>query len=292
MASFYPMNFKKSLVTRVPGITGLSRLCRRLTSFTPGVRVVNYHSTPLAFADQFEKQLRYYSKNYRAIDKRELDAFLQHKLMPSRRTGIILTFDDGLRDNFEVAVPLLEKYGFQGWFFVPSGFVNCHAELQEEYARSHSIRAFSSYPDKRISISGEELRKLTVRHVVGCHSASHRHLSSDLAPGDLEAEICTAKSEIEFILQREVDSFCWVGGAERSYSAGAARLIRKCGYRYAFMTNSSLVRPGMSPLHIQRTNIEASWPLKVVEFQLSGIVDLLYHRKKLRVNRMTKEVLQ
>lgn len=83
-----------------------------------------------------------------------------------------------------------------------------------------------------------------------------------------------------------MDSFCWVGGEERSYSAAAARLIRKCGYRYAFMTNSSLVRPGTSPLQIQRTNIEASWPLEIVEFQLSGIVDLLYHRRKLRVNRM------
>ncbi|MCX7049966.1 MAG: polysaccharide deacetylase family protein [Candidatus Sumerlaeota bacterium] len=260
--------------------------------FTPGVRVINYHSTPKGFADQFEKQLRYYSKHYRPIDKQELDAFLEHRPLPSRRTGIILTFDDGLRDNFEVAAPLLEKYGFQGWFFVPTGFVNCRPELQEEYAKSASIHNFSSYPDKRISMSGEELRQLTVRHVVGCHSASHRLLSSDLTPGDLEAEICTAKSELECILQKEVDSFCWVGGEERSYSAAAANLIRKCGYRYAFMTNSSLVHPGTSLLQIQRTNIEASWPVEVVEFQLSGIVDLLYHRKKLRVNRMTGETFR
>jgi phage replication-related protein YjqB (UPF0714/DUF867 family) len=88
-------------------------------------------------------------------------------------------------------------------------------------------------------------------------------------------------------LQREVDSFCWVGGEERSYSAAAARLIRTCGYRYAFMTNSSLVRPATSPPQIQRTNIEVSWSLEIVEFQLSGIVDLLYLRKRLRVNRMT-----
>ncbi len=48
------------------------------------------------------------------------------------------------------------------------------------------------------------------------------------------------------------------------------------------------VNVGGEPLQIQRTNLEAAWPLDVVRFQLSGVMDALYAPKRRRVNRLTR----
>jgi len=84
-----------------------------------------------------------------------------------------------------------------------------------------------------------------------------------------------------------VDAFCWVGGEEWSYSSSAAAVIRHAGYRLSFMTNNLPVRQGSNPLQIQRTNIEAWNPTEIVAFQLNGILDFVYTRKRQRVNLLT-----
>ena len=83
-----------------------------------------------------------------------------------------------------------------------------------------------------------------------------------------------------------MEIFCWVGGEETSYSSEAAKLISE-NYKYSFMTNNAVIRPGDDPLQLQRTNIEAENPLELVRFQLSGLMDVYYTGKRRRVNRLT-----
>ncbi len=51
------------------------------------------------------------------------------------------------------------------------------------------------------------------------------------------------------------------------------------------MTNLYPVLPGSSPIWIQRTNVEASWPIDQVKFYLSGVMDLAYASKRRRLAR-------
>ena len=51
------------------------------------------------------------------------------------------------------------------------------------------------------------------------------------------------------------------------------------------MTNLYPVLPGSSPIWIQRTNVEASWPIDQVKFYLSGVMDLAYAPKRRRLAR-------
>ena len=66
----------------------------------------------------FEDQLRYLKKaGYHSITLRDLIYSLTiGQRLP--RKPIVLTFDDGYRDNYAHAYPLLEKYGFVGTFFL------------------------------------------------------------------------------------------------------------------------------------------------------------------------------
>lgn len=226
--------------------------------------------------DGLRRQLDFFRRHFDNADPTRLTATIE-----GRATGpaILLSFDDGYRSNYEVAAPLLEEFGFTGWFFVSSG--RLRAEQGGKTADGVEADDFMSV---------EELRDLAERgHVIGCHTHSHVRLSSTLPSERLDAEIADARATLARLLNLPVDSFCWVGGEEASYSAAAQRLIEREGYALAFMTNNAVVRRGTDPLWIERTNIEADWPLSQVRFYLSGIMDLAYRGKRARIRAKLTE---
>jgi len=72
----------------------------------------------------FEAQLQWLAQNgYTSMNLYDLLYVLaQGRPLPEK--PVILTFDDGYRDAYENAFPLLQKYGFKGVFFVLTEFVD------------------------------------------------------------------------------------------------------------------------------------------------------------------------
>ena len=278
----------KHALARGFGRSGLSALGLRLQRalLRPHVRAVNYHDVPAALVGAFETQLRFYRERFEPVGPDALAGLLEGR-WPFARPGICLTFDDGLRSHADVVAPLLEKHGFQGWFMVPVGFVDTPPGEQLRFAREHRIQVEAPAEGERVALSWEDLRRLDAEHVICCHTSSHRRLRDDLTAEELGDEIPGAKRRLEEQLGHEVPYFAWVGGEEQSYSAAAARAIREAGFRFGFMTNNALVRPGCDPLQIQRSNIEADFSDDLTRFTLSGFYDLLYWPKRRRVNALT-----
>ena len=75
--------------------------------------------TPAAF----EAQMDYLARNgYHVIPLSSLVGFLERG-EPVPRKSVVLTIDDGYRSTYEVAFPILRKYGFQATVFLYSDFV-------------------------------------------------------------------------------------------------------------------------------------------------------------------------
>lgn len=65
----------------------------------------------------FEEQLQFLKNKFHVVAMEEvLFAIETGKALPEN--ALLLTFDDGYIDNFTVALPLLQKYGLQGSFFI------------------------------------------------------------------------------------------------------------------------------------------------------------------------------
>jgi peptidoglycan/xylan/chitin deacetylase (PgdA/CDA1 family) len=260
---------------------GLQRLC-----LSPYIRVLYAHDVPPAMASAFEAQLAFLQRHFVPASREDLVDFLQHGRWRHRRPGIIITFDDGLRSNYEIAAPALEKYGFQGWFFVPIGLLNLAPPLQPAAAeRQWVTHSHDVTRDPRVFMNAAELRDLARRHVIGCHTIDHVRLSRSLTEEELDREILEGKAQLETALSAPVDSFAWVGGEEWAYSAGAARRIASA-FDLVFTTNTRMTRPGTSCLQIDRTQLEAYFPMWLTRFQLCGFMDLFYARKRSRVGRL------
>ena len=65
-------------------------------------------------------------------------------------------------------------------------------------------------------------------------------------------------------------------------------MIKKAGYKYGFMTNSYPLTSDPDRYHIQRINVEDDWPVYLLKFQISGIMDWKFKRKRMRVNKITR----
>ncbi|MGP8271333.1 MAG: polysaccharide deacetylase family protein [Terracidiphilus sp.] len=252
------------------------------------IRAINYHGVSAETAGNFERQLSYYSARFSSVSLADLDRFFQLKRWDKKYPGLIISFDDGLSSNYSVAAPLLDQYGFNGWYFIPIDFVATPPSEQMRFACNHQILPDStSSKAERVAMSWDELRDLDRRrHVIGCHTRRHLRMVPELPESVLDHEICTGKAVLEEELGHVCDCYAWVGGEEWSYTYDAARMIRKAGYKYSFTTNALPITRKNDPLQLGRNNVESDWPLSMASFELSGFQDLRYTPKRRRVARI------
>ena len=272
------MNRSKLKIASAFEATGLSRslLALQRAALRPYARALNYHDVPHALAPAFESQLQFYARHFVSMGYEDLLA-LQAGEWRHEKPGLILTFDDGLRSHAEVVAPLLEKYEMTGWFMVPAAVLDEPAGAGR--APAHTVH--------EPTLSWRSLLRLRDRHVIGCHTFSHRRLTAALTPEELAFEIGDAKRALEQGLGCTIPVFAWVGGEEETYCSAAGEAIRRAGFRVSFMTNSAPIRAGADLLQLQRTNVEASDPPALVKLSLSGFFDAWYAAKRRRVNRLT-----
>jgi peptidoglycan/xylan/chitin deacetylase (PgdA/CDA1 family) len=127
---------------------------------------------------QFEAHLQYLRQaGYETVSLSDLIFHLtQGKPLPPR--PIVLTFDDGYRDAYEEAFPLLQRYGFQGTFFVLTGRAD---EEDPRYLSWEQIRRMSE-AGMEIQLHGREHIRLDGRdeaflfyHIIGGKQSIEAH---------------------------------------------------------------------------------------------------------------------
>lgn len=223
------------------------------------ILAVNYHSTPAKTANAFEKQLQWLAKHFVNIGPQHLADFLVGKWTESK-PGVMIHFDDGIKDNIDIAVPLLEKYGFTGWFqLVTSALDN------PRFAKFETM----SWDD------AEELLKRG--HIVSCHSSTHKRFYSTLTDSEIEHEVLASREKIYTRLGFYPEFFCYPGGGQGIYDRRAVALV-KAHYKYAFTTYFGLIPQYTSPYALSRCHIESGWTPADVRLSTS-LLWMLKHRK-------------
>lgn len=73
-------------------------------------------------AKTFEIQMALLAEHMNVLSLDIAIELLKSNSLPPR--AVVITFDDGYRNNFEVAMPILEKYGLTATFFIATGYLD------------------------------------------------------------------------------------------------------------------------------------------------------------------------
>jgi len=181
--------------------------------------------------------------------------------------AVLITFDDGYRDNLENALPTLQRHGYPAVVFVPLGFLDGDRPLpHEEPLRALGIRNTTVGWDDLAALEAGGIR-------VESHGIGHRPLS-DLSPADAAREIAISKLRLEERLGREVEAYAFVKGSLADYRPEHASLVQQAGYKLAFSSVSGANGPGTDRFRLRRYNVEP-YPARTFELVLAGACDLI-----------------
>ena len=160
--------------------------------------VLNYHQI---YSSAFKKRSKY------CVSKEQFTSQLEF-LNSVDRTSFQLTFDDGFSSDIEVVLPLLNKFGFKGLFFLP---LNSEGYLKHKDAYGAA---------------------LSQGHKIGAHGVSQRSLRKMFFCEQLDV-FKHCKAELEETFSVEIDRFSLPYGQRNSSTLMASKVA---GYKAVYGT--------------------------------------------------------
>ncbi len=159
----------------------------------------------------FERQMKFlHDNNYKVIGLADfVERIKKGEKIPHKTVAI--TFDDGLKNNFLYAYPVLKKYNFPAIMFVPSGAVG-----KEGYMNWDDIRA---------------MRKNNIS--IGSHTVTQSWLPS-LNEKGIREELAGSKNAIERATGKPVKILSYPVGA---FDERVKKIAKETGYTGAVATN-------------------------------------------------------
>jgi peptidoglycan/xylan/chitin deacetylase (PgdA/CDA1 family) len=193
------------------------------------------------------------------------DYYLHRRPLPER--AVLITFDDGYRDNLENALPILQRHGYPAVVFVPVAYLDGGRPLPHE----EPLRLLGVQNE---TVRWEDLAALEAGGVrVESHGIGHRPLS-ELDPAAAAREIAISKLRLEERLGREVEAYAFVKGSLADYRPEHASLVQQAGYMLAFTSVSGANGPRTDRFRLRRYNVEPCSP-RTFELVLRGACDLI-----------------
>jgi glycosyltransferase involved in cell wall biosynthesis len=219
--------------------------------------------------DLFEKQMAYlYYNGYRSITLDKIIKYRRKGLKHSPKSFVI-TFDDGFRDNFTFALPILKKYGYTATIFLVTDKIN-ESGKNKQY------------------LSWDEIQQMHREGFsFGAHTCSHSSLTQ-LTIDEAKTEIEESKRTIEENLQFKVNFFSYPYG---DFNSGIQTLVEKAGFLGAVVTPHG---PGINNglYSLKRVGVNAFNPMWVFKLKVKGIFSWIRDRKILwKILNKTKFLL-
>lgn len=228
------------------------RTLRALSGAGRAIRlIVMYHSigrsSPFSIPEEtLRAQLDWLAKNFRVVQLRDLPAALS-----SQSNVACLTFDDGYKDNFLLALPILEDLTLHATFFVATG------ALGGELPTSGG---------KLLMMDPSQVRELDARgHEIGGHTVHHLPLTQLLLE-EAEREVLDSKRWLEDLVGHRIESFAYPQG---DYNPAVRELVRECGFRQAVTVTEGLVEPDPDWLALPRIWISPTLSLSAFRAKVS-----------------------
>jgi len=222
------------------------------------VPILTYHrfgyenDTLFVTPENFSKQMDYLkSKGYHVISLSELAEGIKNSRKFPHNT-VVITIDDGYKDNFIYAYPILKKHNFPATIFI----IPSHIGNKKDFMNWQNVKIM-----------------LRDKILIGAHTKNHAFLPSIKEKSVLWDEIKGCKNDIENITRCRIDHFCYPLGF---FNDEVKRLVKEAGYMSACSTNRGRHRFNEDVYELNRVKVTNSDMNKPFHFsaKLSGYYNL------------------
>ncbi len=221
------------------------------------VPIMMYHRISLADESpmntvspkNFAKQMDFLKRNgYQVITMDDLiEGTKVRKKFPHKK--VVITFDDGYRDNYKNAFPILKEYHFPAAIFLISDLTGVSPNL----------------------LTWDQIKEMSQNGITfGSHTRHHVYLPEQ-SEAQLKDEIEGSKRVIEEHLGKPVYYFAYPSGG---FSEHIKSLVAMAGYKAAFSTNRGYDRYNIDLYELNRIRINNWDPSFVLWNKLSGYYNL------------------
>ncbi len=227
------------------------------------VPILMYHrfgsqeSSLFVSPQNFARQMKYLkNKNYNVLSLDKLVEGIKNNRKFGHKT-VVITIDDGYKDNYIYAYPILKQYDFPATIFIIANFID-------------NKKDFMTWDEIR-TVSGDEIS-------FGGHTKNEAYLPSVEKKEVLWDETAGCKKLIENKIGIAVDYFCYPTGG---FTEEVKQVLKKAGYKGACTTNRGFVELNKDVYELKRVKITNSDTTKPFNFwaKLSGYYNLFRSRK-------------
>jgi peptidoglycan/xylan/chitin deacetylase (PgdA/CDA1 family) len=239
----------KSAIGGLAGALGLYR-----ADFRNRAVVVAFHRVNDVLAEdgltcgseKFAAFCEFFGRYFRVVSfEEQVIGYSDHKDMGGT---LSITFDDGYRDNFEVAAPILTHYKLPATFFVTTGFID-----------SAKIPFWDlDLPQQPGWMTWDQVRSLSRQGFdIGCHTETHLDMAT-ADPAVVRAELALSKQKIETEIGKKIRLFVYPFGGRNQISDRSIELVREAGFISCASCYGGTNEPLGDPFNIKRIGI-ATW---------------------------------
>lgn len=176
--------------------------------------------------------------------------------------GVAVTFDDGYRDNWMNAAPVLQHFSIPATVFIVTGGMG-------------KMLPHDNDPLTSILLTWEEAKRLQEAGVeIGAHSVTHSRLS-ELDERGQRFEIGRSARLIKKRFDTAPRAFAYPYGSILDYNEMSKILLEEFGYTIAVTNRYGVNYPDGDPLELRRICIDSTDTLERFEDKVTGRLDPL-----------------
>lgn len=208
----------------------------------------------------FAQQLNHLRENgYTTCTLAEAISQLQGKCAACAKS-VVLTFDDGYRNFYGDAFPLLKHYGFSATVFLPTAFIG---ETPRQFKGEDCL-------------TWSEVRELKQQGIeFGSHTVNHPWLR-EMSASAIHDELADSKDMIEQKLGCPIDSFAYPYAfpqTERDFAKMLRELLDAAGYKNGVCTNVGRANRRSDSLFLERLPVNSCDDNTLFKAKLAGAYD-------------------
>lgn len=194
--------------------------------------------------EQFDDQMKLLASRYPVVDVEDVIAGTFRR--DTSRPVIAVTFDDGYRDNWEFAAPILAQHRIPAAFFVSTGMIGTDRGFDHDRERLGMALP---------TMDWDQLRRMRdLGFTIGSHTVTHINCAR-VDKETLRRELDESRDTLRERLGIESPLFAYPFGKRADITAEGIQAVREAGYRGCFSAYGGVNDGSIDPFNVRRLGV-------------------------------------